>query len=93
MRWRDLAKDFSTTRQRQERLDAWVGAQADALRACAPGAVAATKELLRTLPVHEWAGALASAAQTSAALFAGPEAAEGMEAFLQKRPPSWDAAP
>ena len=31
-----------------------------------------------------------AAATTSAELFAGAEAAEGMEAFLQKRRPSWD---
>ncbi len=74
-------------------LDAWVGARAEALRACAPGAVGATKELLGTLPTQEWAEALAAAAATSAALFAGPEAAEGMEAFLHKRAPSWDTTP
>jgi methylglutaconyl-CoA hydratase len=71
-------------------LDAWVEEQTTALRACAPGAVAATKELVRTLPGHAWPDALEAAAATSAALFAGPEAAEGMEAFLQKRAPSWD---
>ncbi len=71
-------------------LDAWVGAQASALRKSAPGAVSVTKELLRTLPAQEWADGLAAAAATSASLFAGPEAAEGMEAFLQKRAPSWD---
>ena len=36
---------------------------------------------------------LAAAAATSAELFAGAEAAEGMEAFLQKRRPSWDTTP
>jgi methylglutaconyl-CoA hydratase len=71
-------------------LDAWVEAQAIALRKSAPGAVGATKELLRTLPDRAWAEALAEAATTSAALFAGPEAAEGMDAFLEKRAPSWD---
>jgi enoyl-CoA hydratase/carnithine racemase len=71
-------------------LDAWVGAQADALRRSAPGAVRATKALLATLPAQEWEEGLASAATTSAMLFAGPEAAEGMAAFLEKRAPSWD---
>ena len=50
----------------------------------------ATKELLRTLPAQEWAEGLAAAAATSADLFAGAEAAEGMDAFLQKRRPAWD---
>ena len=74
----------------EDALDAWVGAQADAVRKGAPGAVAATKELLRTLPVQSWADGLAAAAARSAELFAGPEAAEGMAAFLEKRRPSWD---
>jgi methylglutaconyl-CoA hydratase len=71
-------------------LDAWIGARVDALRQAAPGAVRATKDLLRTLPARDWPDGLAAAAETSAALFAGAEAAEGMEAFLQKRKPSWD---
>ena len=40
-----------------------------------------------------WTEGLAAAAATSAELFAGPEAAEGMDAFLQKRRPCWDATP
>ena len=74
-------------------LDAWVDQQTEALRKSAPGAVRATKELLRTLPAQGWAEGLAAAASTSAELFAGAEAAEGMEAFLQKRRPSWDTTP
>ena len=72
-------------------LDAWVASQTLALRQAAPGAVRATKELLRSLPTQAWAEGLAAAAATSAELFAGAEAAEGMEAFLQKRRPSWDS--
>jgi methylglutaconyl-CoA hydratase len=71
-------------------LDAWVADQTTAIRQAAPGAVQATKALLRTLPAQPWGDALAFAATTSADLFAGPEAAEGMDAFLQKRRPSWD---
>jgi methylglutaconyl-CoA hydratase len=73
-------------------LDAWVAVQVLALRKSAPGAVGATKALLRTLPA-DWSSALAEAATTSAALFTGDEAAEGMEAFLAKRRPSWDTTP
>ena len=68
----------------------WVADQTTALRQAAPGAVRATKELLRTLPAQAWAEGLAAAAATSAELFAGAEAAEGMDAFLQKRRPAWD---
>jgi methylglutaconyl-CoA hydratase len=72
-------------------LDAWVADRTTELRQAAPGAVRATKELLRTLPAQAWAEGLTAAAVTSAELFAGAEAAEGMEAFLQKRRPAWDA--
>jgi methylglutaconyl-CoA hydratase len=71
-------------------LDDWVAAQAHALRQAAPGAVRATKALLRTLAPQPWSEGLAAAAETSAELFAGAEAAEGMDAFLQKRRPAWD---
>jgi enoyl-CoA hydratase/carnithine racemase len=71
-------------------LDAWVAAQTHALRQAAPGAVRATKDLLRTLPAQTWEEGMADAATTSAELFAGAEAAEGMDAFLQKRRPAWD---
>jgi methylglutaconyl-CoA hydratase len=71
-------------------LRAWVDAQTQAICRSAPGALRATKALLRTLPAQGWAEGLTAAAATSAELFAGPEAAEGMEAFLQKRRPAWD---
>jgi len=74
-------------------LDAWVADRTTALRQAAPGAVRATKELLRTLPAQEFDVGLAAAAVTSADLFAGAEAAEGMDAFLQKRRPAWDTTP
>ncbi len=71
-------------------LDAWVAEQTVALRKSAPGAVRATKELLRALPAQGWSDGLEAAASTSAELFAGPEATEGMAAFLEKRRPAWD---
>ncbi len=71
-------------------LDAWVRTRADALRKAAPGALRATKRLLRELPDQSWSEAMDAAAALSAELFAGDEASEGMEAFLQKRAPSWD---
>ena len=74
-------------------LDEWVAGQTLAISKSAPGAVQATKALLRTLPAQSWVDGLTAAAATSARLFAGPEAAEGMEAFLQKRRPAWDTTP
>jgi methylglutaconyl-CoA hydratase len=55
----------------------------------APGAVAEAKKLIRTvsrLPMDE---AFAYAEEKIAELFASPEAAEGMTAFVQKRRPNW----
>ena len=74
-------------------LDAWVAEQTVALRKSAPGALRATKELLRSLPAQRWSDGLESAAARSAELFAGPEATEGMAAFLEKRRPAWDTTP
>ena len=74
-------------------LDEWVAGRTLAISKSAPGAVQATKALLRSLPAQGWADGLTAAAAASARLFAGPEAAEGMEAFLQKRRPAWDTTP
>jgi methylglutaconyl-CoA hydratase len=71
-------------------LDAWVDATITSFLKSAPGAVAATKSLLRSLPEETFAGGLATAAARSAELFNGDEAAEGMDAFLTKRTPLWD---
>ena len=71
-------------------LDDWVAEQTLALRKSAPGAVRATKRLLNALPAQGWSDGLSAAASISAELFAGPEATEGMAAFLEKRAPAWD---
>ena len=84
---------LSAVTEDEAALDAWVAARAQSIAQSAPGAVGVTKALLRTLRTQGWANGLAAAAATSAELFSGPEAAEGMEAFLQKRRPSWDATP
>ncbi len=71
-------------------LDAWVDAAVTGVLKSAPGAVAATKALLGELPELSWTAGLEMARARSAELFAGAEAAEGMDAFLNKRSPSWD---
>lgn len=81
---------LSATTEDEAVLDAWVGERTTSFRKAAPGAIRATKRLLRELPGRDWGEGLAEAAAVSVQLFAGPEAAEGMEAFLQKRRPSWD---
>jgi methylglutaconyl-CoA hydratase len=70
-------------------LDEWVDGAVASILASAPGAVAATKALLSELAEMPWTEGLARAAARSGELFAGAEAAEGMDAFLHKRTPSW----
>jgi methylglutaconyl-CoA hydratase len=60
----------------------------DLLRA-GPAALAAAKRLLREVPTLATADAFAFARDLSAECFASEEAAEGMRAFREKRPPSW----
>jgi methylglutaconyl-CoA hydratase len=71
-------------------LDGWVQHAVESILKSAPGAVAATKSLLSSLPELSFTEGLEAAGRRSAELFAGPEAAEGMDAFLHKRRPSWD---
>jgi methylglutaconyl-CoA hydratase len=73
-------------------LDLWVARVTKSILKSAPGAVAATKKLLAELPGREWSLGLALAQARSAELFGSAEAAEGMDAFLRKRTPSWDRA-
>jgi methylglutaconyl-CoA hydratase len=72
-----------------DQLDARVDAIVDDLLAGGPNALAATKQLLSRVPTMGFEAALEWTADLSAGLFASPEAAEGMTAYLQKRPPPW----
>ncbi|RLE17170.1 MAG: enoyl-CoA hydratase [Actinobacteria bacterium] len=55
----------------------------------APLAVAATKELLRSVPLLERDEAFDTMRQLSEEFFSSPDAAEGMKAFAEKRQPDW----
>ncbi len=70
-------------------LDAEVARYVDALRLGAPGALAATKEMLRRERPATMAAEFAEMQELSAGYFAGAEGQEGMRAFAEKRPPSW----
>ncbi len=72
-----------------ERLDAEVEAVVVDLLAGAPAALAATKQLLERVPDLSFDEALDWAEQLSARLFASDDAAEGMDAYLNKRAPAW----
>lgn len=70
-------------------VDATVADLCDAIRKGAPGAITATKALLRALPGVPVDEALAAMRGYSDELFATAEAREGMAAFFGKRPPRW----
>jgi methylglutaconyl-CoA hydratase len=68
---------------------ATVTALRDGILAGAPRAVAETKRLLHTVGRMERSEAFAAMAVLSDEMFSGPDAAEGMAAFAEKRRPAW----
>jgi methylglutaconyl-CoA hydratase len=72
-----------------DRLDEEVARYVAMLRLGAPEALAATKRLLATPPAEDLGQELAEQVERSARFFGSAEAAEGMRAFAEKRPPSW----
>jgi len=72
-----------------EAVETWVAQ----LRLGGPEAMRRTKEVLRRVPQMERGEAFAWTEQVSAAAFSSEEAAEGMAAFVQRRPPAWAASP
>ena len=70
-------------------LDARVRRFADQLHRGGPGALAATRRLLREVPRLELGEGFARMARLSAELFASEEAAEGIAAFAGRRAPAW----
>jgi enoyl-CoA hydratase len=70
-------------------IDAGTMTVLDALRSAAPQGLAATKPLLTAGILARFDAAGAELAAQSARLFASADAAEGMAAFLARRPPSW----
>ncbi len=72
-----------------EEPDRVVAEWAEAFLAAGPHALAEAKRLLRTLPSLSWEQAREEAVRTIAEVRAGPEAQEGMRAFLERRRPSW----
>lgn len=72
-----------------EHLDDEVRRYTDMLALGAPGALAATKTLLRSQRRPAMADELADMLELSARHFGSEEGREGMAAFLEKRPPRW----
>lgn len=78
-----------TTALEPSDLDAEVDAIVDDLLLGGPLALAATKDVLQRVPQMDPDEALQWAGARSAELFGSEEAAEGMAAYLEKRPPNW----
>lgn len=72
-------------------IDASTRTVLDALRAASPQGLRETKPLLTSALLAGFDAKAADLAELSARLFDSAEAAEGMAAFLAKRPPSWAA--
>ncbi len=72
-----------------EDLDAAVEAEVAPFLACAPGAVAAAKALIRRFAPPIDAALIDATIALLIERWESPEAAEGIAAFLQKRPPDW----
>jgi len=70
-------------------LDAAVATTVQQILACAPGAIAQTKKLLRRARFEDPAALVEHAAAVFAKAARGPEGEEGMRAFIEKRKPSW----
>jgi len=73
----------------EARLDEAVATWVGQLRLGGPEALRRTKEVLRRVPAMERGEAFAWTEQVSAEAFSSAEAAEGMTAFVQRRPPAW----
>ncbi|HEY5987079.1 MAG TPA: enoyl-CoA hydratase-related protein [Streptosporangiaceae bacterium] len=74
-------------------LDSEADAVAANLLAGAPAALTAAKQLVYAVPGMDRRAAFARTTELSRSLFASAEAAEGMAAFREKRPPSWTRLP
>ncbi|HXW88854.1 MAG TPA: enoyl-CoA hydratase family protein [Streptosporangiaceae bacterium] len=72
-------------------IDAGTLAVLDTLRRCSPQGLRETKPLLTAGILDAFEARASALAEQSARLFASDEAAEGMAAFLEKRPPAWAA--
>jgi methylglutaconyl-CoA hydratase len=73
--------------------DRAVAERVETLLAAGPVAVATVKSLLRSIAGQTPAEAAEATVECIAALRAGPEAQEGMRAFLEKRRPNWSVTP
>ncbi len=85
----DEARDMGLVTHVTDDVPAQITTLCDGIRAGAPRAVAETKWMLHRVPTLDLDTAFDEMARLSNELFRGPDAAEGMAAFREKRPPVW----
>lgn len=85
------AREIGLVSHVSDDVPATVRSLCDGVLAGAPGAVAETKAMLRTVPALPRDEAFETMRVLSERLFSGEEAAEGMAAFADKRRPTWTA--
>ncbi len=73
----------------EDQLDAAVERQSKLFLRCAPGAVAATKNLVAHVNTHDARDNFDYTVALVAQMWASEEATEGIASFLQKRDPAW----
>lgn len=83
------ARDVGLITHVSDDVDATVADLCDGIMMGAPNAVAATKRMLRDVPTLGPDDAFDRMRALSDELFGSADAAEGMAAFAEKRPPSW----
>jgi enoyl-CoA hydratase/carnithine racemase len=70
-------------------LDRWVEAAVASFLLSSPDAIRITKRLFEVVWEQDWDEAMETAIALSDATFGSAHAAEGIGAFLEKRPPQW----
>jgi enoyl-CoA hydratase/carnithine racemase len=85
----EFARDAGLITHVTDDVDATVAALCDGIKMGAPRAVAETKRMLRAVPAMPLDEAFPVMQALSEELFNGPDGAEGMAAFAEKRKPRW----
>src|SRR3954451_7987816 len=83
------AKEIGLVSHVADDVDAQVRLLCNGLLKASPSAVAATKQILNTVPGEPIDAALARMKQLSESFFESDEAKEGMRSYFEKRTPSW----
>lgn len=86
------ARDMGLITHVTEDVSATVDDLIDGILAGAPRAVAATKAMLQRVPTLDRNNGFTEMRALSEEFFSGPDATEGMAAFIEKRLPAWNPA-